>query len=250
MKLQEVFDQLTSGELSQLSIGGEGAGVINEDNWTKVINHINLGLTALYKRFLLKEGTLKLELHDDITTYILHSRFAVNVRRSSEEIRYIIDTVDSKFTDDIFKVERVITDNEHEFELRLNDRSNKYSVFTPTMTSLVVPSDICTGAADLPDELKTDHLMIKYRANHKPIVVGLGYFDPVQYELELPPSHLEALLLFVASRVHNPIGMSNEFHAGNSYWAKYERACQELELQNITVDQGSQNDRLHSKGWV
>lgn len=48
MNLQEVFDQLSVGELSMLSVGGNDQGVIDESNWDKVLPHINLGLTALY----------------------------------------------------------------------------------------------------------------------------------------------------------------------------------------------------------
>jgi len=68
--------------------------------------------------------------------------------------------------------------------------------------------------------------------------------------VQLPDSHLEALLFFVASRVNNPIGMTNEFNAGNSYAAKFEAACQALEEQGLQVDQDSQNTRLHRGGWV
>ncbi len=66
----------------------------------------------------------------------------------------------------------------------------------------------------------------------------------------MPYSHLEPLLYYVASRINNPIGMANEFHAGNSYAAKYEKSCQELEMVNLRVDQGSQNTKLRQKGFV
>ena len=51
MKLKEVFDQLTYGELSQLSIGGQAQGEITEENYARVVAHVNLGLSAIYKRF-------------------------------------------------------------------------------------------------------------------------------------------------------------------------------------------------------
>jgi hypothetical protein len=57
-------------------------------------------------------------------------------------------------------------------------------------------------------------------------------------------------LYFVASRVHNPIGMTNEFHAGNSYAAKYEQACMLLDMKNLQVDQGSENTKLRDRGFV
>ena len=67
----------------------------------------------------------------------------------------------------------------------------------------------------------------------------------------VPDSHLEPLLLFVASRATTPMGVGQfEGLAGNNYYAKYEKACHDIETMNLQVDQGSQNTRLESKGWV
>lgn len=238
MKLSEIFSQLTYGELSQIHLGGADAGVIDEANYSKILAHINLGLTALHTRFPLKEGRLKLQTQADMVTYPLNSRFAVNNLRSRESVRTIQDTVSDPFKDDIHKVERVYWDTR---ELGLNDDANPMSCFTPSAHVLRVPADVVAENALLD---------VVYRANHVPITVSLGLFDPTRVEVELPYSHLEPLLYFVASRINNPMGMSNEFHAGNSYAAKYEAACQQLELQNLRVDQGAQNTRLERNGWV
>lgn len=248
MKLQEVFDQFKFGELSQLSIGGNNAGEINEKNWPNLIAHINIGLTALYKRFNLKQGRLKLQLYPEISLYQLSQKFATTSRGGMDITKYLLDTPTNKFKDDVLKIERVYTEGEH--ELKLNDVSDLYSLHTPSMTSLLVPNSILSNAVDLPDELKTTSLSVVYRANHNLIVKGIGYFDPNTVDLELPYSHLDALLLYVASRVHNPIGLVNEFNFGNTYAAKYEQACQMLELQNLEIDEGSQNTRINRNGWV
>ena len=247
MKLQEVFDQLSGGEFSQLSIGGGDVGVIDEGNYSRVLGHINLALTALFSRFTLKEGRLKLALQEGVTTYKLNSAYAVNAVGSTQPVRYIIDTVDEPFTDDIIKVEKVVTDGD--YELGLNDASSPVSVFTPTALALRVPEALITGV-DWPDELDTEFLTLVYRASHPKLSVGTGIFRPSAVELELPDTHLTPLLYYVASRVHNPVGMNNEFHAGNSYYAKYEAACQQLENKGLQVDQGEQNTRLERNGWV
>lgn len=247
MKLQEIFDHLGAGEFSQLSIGGKDAGVLNESNWANVIGHVNLALTALFKRFTLKEGRLVLQLRNDRTLYKLSSTFAVNARRG-DPVRYILDTPDDRFVDDIIKVEKVLTDDE--YELGLNDASDQYSVTTPTALSLRVPQDLIDKPSDLPEALKTVNLTIVYRANHPKIVQGLGYFDPNRVEVQLPDTHLEALLYYVAGRVQNPVGMTNEFNASNNYMARFEAACQELEGKGLQVDQGETNMRLVRNGWV
>lgn len=248
MKLSEIFTQLTAGELSQLSIGGSADGKIAETSYPKIIPHVNLALTALYKRFPLKEGVLTINLQPGRTTYPLSIAYAVANRRSRETVRYIKDSATEPFIEDVLKIERVYADSGK--EMGLNDESDPYACFTPTATTLRVPASVVLRASSLPDELKTNNLRVVYRANHPLIVMGLAGFDPERVDVELPYSHLEPLLYYIASRVHNPTGMTNEFHAGNNYQAKYENSCLELEMKNLRIDQGSQNTRLERAGWV
>ena len=223
MKLQEIFDQLSGGEFSQLSIGGRNAGVIDESNYGKVLGHVNLALTTLYTRFMLKERRLAFTLQADSDTYQLN-------------------------LEDLVKITSVLTDTE--YELGINQGSDLYSCFTPSLNTIRVPQAILDQGIDLPDALKTEKLTVVYQAMHPKIVMSLGFIDPTAVEVELPGTHLLPLLYFVASRVHNPIGMNNEFHAGNSYYKKYEMACQELEGQGIQVETDTSNTRMSRNGWV
>lgn len=248
MKLQEIFNQLTYGELSQLGIGGASAGGVQPANYNKLIAHINLGLTALHKRFPLKENRLTIELVQGRTSYPLLSKFAVSSRLSKEPVRFIKDSTAVPFVDDILKVEKVFTDAG--FELGLNDEGDRYALATPTSTTLDVPADIVARTMDMPDEYKTLRLKVVYRANHPIILTDEGDIDPEETEVELPYTHLEPLLLFVAARVHTPTGMTNETNMGNTYYARYEASCQQIEMQNLRVDQGGQVDKLHAKGFV
>lgn len=246
MTLQDVFDQLTNGELLQLNIGGSGAGVINENNYARVLSHVSLGLTSLFKRFALKESRVLLQLIPNVTNYSLNSKFAVTSRSSRELVRYLLDDASEPFQDNLLKVEQVFS--ELGVELPLNDKSDPYAVLTPTATSLRVPLSIVMRSRDLPEKLKTETLELVYRANH--FKINPEDLEPEFVQLELPDPYLEALLYFVASRVNNPIGLTNEFNASNNYAAKYEQACMQLELQNFQVDQGSETRKLYDRGWV
>lgn len=249
MNIQEIFDQLTHGELSQISIGGGEQGKVDKSNYAAVINHINLALTALYKRFNLKSGRLRLEMVPGKTQYQIHSRFAQSNLDSVETTKYLLDTSDP-FKDDLLKIEQVLSENGT--DMVLNDGSYQYSLVTPNYRTLSVPEGIVERKADLPEDYKTSTLDLVYRANHHKLILkdewGIDYFD--ELEVDLPDAYLEALLYFIASRVNNPIGMTNEFHAGNSYAAKYEQECARLEMQNLQVDRGHQNTRLRAGGWV
>lgn len=252
MKLSYVFEQLTHGELAMLAIGGGEAGIIEEKNFRHVGNHVWLGLTALYKRFNLKGGELTLQLEPGRYLYPLKSRYAVNDDTSLELSRFILDTPDAPFLEDVLKVSSVkaVTSK---VELALNDFSDMYPVTTPTLDSIRVANEIVDAqtmvVADFPDWLKTDKLLVEYSANHPNFVPRVGYYDPELTEIELPMSHLQALLYFVASRAHNPIGMGQEFNAGNNWAQRFEQECQRLETDGIEIDTSSQGSRARRNGW-
>ena len=249
MYLQEIFDSLSYGELSQLSIGGAEAGVIDASNYPRVLTQINLGLTDLFKRFTLKEGRITLALIPGRSEYPINSKYVVGNTRSRELVRYLEENPAAHFRDDMLKIERVLTDAGEELEL--NNVAEKYSAFTPNMTTLRVHPDIAARDINLPDWLKTSKLELVYRANHPKLVMGIGLFDPTRIVVQLPDSHLNALMLFIASKLHTPIGIEGQFNAGNNYFAKYEAACKDLENEDLKIDQGGgTNEKFRARGWA
>lgn len=248
MKLIELFNHLTQGEFSQLNIGGASTGEIKESNYEAVISHINLALSSLYVRFPLKFRTLTLDLQAGQVEYYLTTAFAVTNTKSKEAVKYILDTASNKFTDDILKIETIKTDAD--YEVKVNDPAYLYSLFTPTPTTLVVPELMATPSADSPDWAWTDTLSIYYRAAHPFIATTLAGFDPETYEVELPRQYVQALLYNVASRANNPFGASQNYHAGDSYFAKYEAECLRLEQFIRPIEQNESYDRIRQNGWV
>lgn len=249
MTLQEIFDQLAHGELSQLSIGGSEAGAINKANYGRLLSHVNLGLTALYKRFQLREGRVLVELIPNKTLYNIEAKFAKSNMDSEEMVRYLKD-VHAPFKDDLLKIEQALTDSGR--ELTINNHRDPYTIGMAATKQILVPAAIVNKEQGLPSELQTAYIELVYRAGHPKLsledVGGPSYID--ELEVLLPDTYMEALLYFVASRINNPIGMTNEFHAGNSYAAKYEQECAWLEMINLQLDQGQQSTRLRANGWV
>ena len=98
MTLQEIFNQLMVGELSQISIGGSEAGEISRANYPRLVPHITLGLTALYKRFTLKEGEVTIRLLPGISKYSIDS---------NGDTVFVSDPTEEDFADDLLKIERV-----------------------------------------------------------------------------------------------------------------------------------------------
>lgn len=251
MKLQSIFDQLTSGEFSQLNIGGAGQGVIDDTNMDKVVAHINLGLTDLFTRFELKSGTVILKLLMGQTTYPMTSKRAVSKYRTTIPAMpdpYIMDSTAAPFRDDVLLMERVYTDGD--FELPLNRLDTSNSLLTSAMDRLEVPQAIVNKSLALPKVLITNNLRIVYRANHPTLDINAGGFDPERLDIELPQSHFTALMYFVASRANNPVGLGQEFNAGNTYAAKYEAECARLKMDGMEIQQRGNDAKFNARGFV
>ena len=258
MTLQDVLDQLTYGELSQVEQGGlqntdengDSAPGMNESQVQRTLGHVQLGLTALYKRFRLREKQVNIRLVPDKVNYVLKAEFVASNTASDVINRYLIDT-DDPFDAVLLKVEDVFAVNpnpladkyEREHKLPLNRPGNMHTVKTPSMHILQIPDHF--GLEYEPEELR-----VVYRASHPTLDQYTAVAAPIAIPIELPTTHLQALLYYVASRVMNPIGMVQEFHSGNSYYAKYESECQRLELENLQIDDQAENHHFHTQGFI
>jgi hypothetical protein len=238
MKLSSIFEQLSYGELSQLAIGGaETSGIVLSSDYPKLITHINLGLLELYKRFDLSRKEVFVQQYDEINLYYLDSRFAVTNTESPEPIKYIQDSVYRPFTDNVLRIEKVI--NECGSELYVNDDSKYWTVYTPDYNSIQVPWPDANNA-----------MCITYRAS--PDVIPVVDVVPSEQEVNIPLSHLEPLLLYVASRIFaSKPALNNESNSkGMEYMSKYELSCKRIEDLNLVQNNNTTNMKLQNAGWV
>ncbi len=216
MNLQTVLDQLTAGELRTAFMGEMEHGALPKEKVGNIITHLNMGLNVLHGRFLLKEQMEVINLVPGTFSYVLD-------------------------LPDLLRIESVrdLADNEYLLNL-LNDPE---SLHTPNYKTLDIPKD-------LQIEKDVHLLQVFYRAKHPEIGQEARYEVPSTVEVDLPYTHLEALVFFIASRVLNPVGMNQEFHEGNNYAQKYEMAAQKLELSGYGIQQDFQQDRFRANGWV
>lgn len=239
MMLSEIFSQLSTGELNNLALAGED-GEIPKEKYERLVNHVNMGLVELHKRFLLRVGEVWVDLVPGQSQYVLKRLYQVGNREGRKLVQYIRES-DPVFLDDIIKIEQVF--DQSGTELGLNDPENLYSVVTPTMNTIRVPSDLVR-------DRNITSVRVQYRAKPEKIVWEDKFFDPSDTEVELSDVHLQALCYFIASRIHNPVGFSETVHEGNNYAAKFERECASLDAQNLRVDTSSTNTKPMRGGWV
>lgn len=140
------------------------------------------------------------------------------------------------------------------FTFPIDDPVNRMSAKMLDQLTMRLPVTLVNQGADLFEPFKTEDILVSYRTKALDIIKpGCGmdeFFEPSEVDVELPDMYLEALIYFVASRVMNPIGMNEEFHAGNNYAAKYEEECQRLEVKDLNLTDGATNWGVQRKGFV
>lgn len=242
MTLKQIFDLLSQGELSQIHLGGTQG--IDESNWERVLGAVNLGLTELHKRFPLRREQVVLQMQEGQLRYTLDVKHAVSNRENPTATKYLIDSAANPFIGRVLKIYKVFDASGCELKLnRVGDAFDQAhsTVRTPSYNTLILPTMLPVQA-----------LTVEYLGNHPLLVKERGYFNLEDVAVELPDTHLTALLYFVASRLFNPTGLSGNtaFHEGNNYEAKFEAECQRLENDGYENAEHEENSRLRRNGWV
>ena len=227
MVLQDIYDYLSFGEFRQLFLSGKGIDIDNvsaipRDKFPQILPLVVLGLTEIYKRFQIKEGNTQVPLVHGTSLYSISAP-------------------------DLLKIERVYGIYlGKKYEIPLNIIGKEDAIRTPSVTSLLIPSD----TEEAPWLTETSELDVYYRANHPTIDAEEANCFPPKVSLELPSMYLEPLIYYIASKVLTPRGVSNETNLGNTYTAKFEAAVVQLKILNFEIDDGSESYLLHERGFA
>ena len=237
MKLSEVFEMLQYGELANVSMSGdidEPSGIRVED-YPTLISHINLALTDLHTKFNLKEREVVIQQYDEISFYNLESKYAVSNSDSLEPIKYIIDSEDNLFNDDIIRINSIYDEGGN--ELPINDENADNSIYLNSYKRIQIVQPVSENS-----------IFILYRANHN----KLDSKNPdLNAEVELPAYCIEALLSYVASRVHSQRTSQEAQATAVNLMSKYNMICTQLEEKNVLYNSPSNtNFKLGDRGWV
>lgn len=235
MKLQEVFDQLSAGELSQFYLGGEnGSGIVQED-YPKVIPLVNLGLIELYKRFSLMKEEVTIQLKDGKTRYLLDSKHSVRNTDPSVLEKYIVDSEFRPFKDNIIEVERVY--DELGVEHYNNHLNVVWGVSTPeyNVIECLFPSNSNT-------------LTVIYSGFPESIQTTIT--DASSVDINLPHAFMEALVLYIGTRLYSGIRVDGDNGSTLAYQNRFENACNQLKKLNFGSDGYNINVKLDNAGFV
>ena len=235
MKVAELFERLSYGELSNLSISGEGSGTIVDKSKAKLILYTNDGLLAIFSRYILKEKQVIIETLQHITNYHFQKKYAES-SGSTEPFKYIKDLPYEPFQEDVIKILEVF-DSYGQPRL-LNDKEDARSLFTPQPNTLQVPLPI-NGQA----------LGVSYQARHHELFrTGRGLLNQ---DIDIPFFLEKALQAYIASKVYSDMnGQENKITA-QEHLGNYEAICLDLETKDlINTTYHTTHQKLERRGFV
>jgi hypothetical protein len=236
MLVSDLFTALSIGELTNLSMSGNGSGTIITAQQPKIIRYANEALLALYARFPLKENDVLVQLYEHITFYHLIPRFALQYATPdgefNEPIRYLLDLPQEPFRDEVLKVV-AIYDGKGK-QLPLNDEEKHDSLFTPQAKVLQVPNPL--------DET---FINVRYQQRHRPLT---GDVD--QY-VACPEVLLGALTSYIAYKVFSHMNTADSNAKAQEFMGTYEALCNEATDRDLVSTSISQsNTRFCKGGWI
>lgn len=236
MKVAELFERLSYGELSNLAISEEGSGSIKEASKPKLILYANDGLLSLFSRYILKERQLILETLQHITNYHFKKKYAeIAGNDLGEPYKYIKDLPNEPFEEDVIKVLEVFDSSGQ--PRPLNDKENRLSLYTPQPDSLHVPLPV-SGQA----------LGVLYQARH-PKLEDKGGNVLDQY-IDIPFFLEGALQAYVASKVFSHMEGQDNKITSVEHMTTYESKCAELETKDlINTTHHTSHQKLERRGF-
>lgn len=236
MLLRDLLYSLETGELNNLSIVDQDTGIIKPQHYGRIVTSANLAVTDLHTRFLIKKGSMSVALKEEQVLYPLQQRFVL--QDPAKPYQFI--TTSEKLST-LLKILEVRDD--HNRILPLNNGDPRRGIDTPSFNSLAVSTDLFK-------EWETKHLTVEFQKNGKLIETCDTEYDPDCVEVDIDARYLNAVSLFIASRLHNPSGFgTGGVHEGNNYHTLYIEECARLSNTGQNIVETFYGSHKQRKGF-
>jgi hypothetical protein len=237
MQLKDLFRDLSYGQLSNLAIGGNGTGVINEDGKPRIVSYTNEALLRLHSKFLLRENILFFGQVEHLTYYYMLERYArsglTDPPCAETPHLYILDNADEPYQGDLIKIMQVL--DEFGTQIPLNDAERADSIYTPQPNLIQIPEPI-DGKV----------LSVEYQARH-PII---GQDDFCQ-EIDLPYVLEGALKSYIAYKVYSDMNGQENAAKAVEHMAMYTGICDEVtSMDTVSQSRSTTPVKFFERGFV
>ena len=214
MTVEELFRQLSYGELSNLSIAVDATGTIKKAQQNRVIHFTNEALRALHARFQLLDSSTLLTI-------------------VGEEISYSLP-------ENTLQVLAILTEQGRSLPFTTNVNSQGIYVHTGI---LYIP------VKDLPYLEQNSQLQILLQLRHpilNPIVEGAD----LQQEISLLPELHKALTAYIAAEMYGSMNTADAMGIAANHRARYETVCLEALSLGLVPSEIRPNQKFEARGWI
>ena len=226
MLLSQIIDSVKYGELNN---------VYTDEKLPQIISFINLGLIQIYSKLPVVEKQVTIQEYPQISLYKLSSAYARHNHLSPLKHKYILDTPDNPFTDDVLFITCIC--DEHGFTIPLNDDNHRHSVFIASHDTIQIPN-----------ANENEAIFVIYRA--KPRYINPQTKD-LNQEVELPDYLLEALTSFIGFKAHQSIGGQEGQGTAQALYQRFTELMNQAMTDNIAGDNVMPtNIKLKMRGFV
>ena len=228
MLLEDLYQRLSYGELSNLSLSSDGNGSILEGSQPRIVLYADEALVRLYTTFILKTKSVILTPWDHITYYHLKKRFAFSQRNTSnEDFLYIQDLDDEPFVEDVVKGLLCIIER--------NSVTHLIEYFKHQAMMLQVPT-----------ARKGQVLTLLYQASHP----KLDVCNPHSI-IELPEVLHGALTAFIAHKVYSHMNTAESSAKAQEHMSTFMGICADvIDKDLVATSILRSNSRFHKRGWI
>lgn len=221
MRLSTIFSQMETTELNQLSCVDTTTKKIKPDKYQAIVDVMNQGLVDLNTRFKFQIGTVVVPIDPAVAVYDL-TQFDSQVKGRFMQLHDVKDECGNTVPVNTF-----------------TDRGVNFR------TALVM---------EVPEYLRRTYplrtVTVEYRALPKKIGDCFGDIDPEMIEVDLPVMYVWALCLYVASRLHTPVGLTDGTYRTNAFLGLYNAECNRLEEAGFDLDFQQDMGHFQRGGWA
>jgi len=221
MKLSTIFSQMETTELNQLSCIDTATKKIRPDKYQAIVDVMNQGLVDLNTRFKFQIGKVEVPIDPAVAEYDL-TKFDKQVRGRFMQLHDVKD-------------ERGVTIPVNTFTDRGINFRTSMIMEVPEYLRRVCPLRLVT---------------VQYRALPKKIGDCFGDIEPDMVDVDLPVMYVWALCLYVASRLHTPVGLQDGTYRTNAFLGLYNAECNRLEEGGFDLDFQQDMGHFQRGGWA
>lgn len=221
MRLSTIFSQLETSELNQLSCIDKVTKKIQPEKYQAIVDVMNQGLVDLNTRFKFQVGKVTVPIDPAVGMYDL-AQFDKQVRGRFMQLHNVTDEFGNT--------------------LPVNDFTDRGVTFRSAMI-MEVP-------AYLRQVCPVRVVTVEYRSLPKRIGDCFGDIDPEMTDVDLPVMYVWALCLYVASRLHTPVGLQDGTYQTNAFLGLYNAECNRLEEAGMDLSFQQDMGQFRRGGWA